>query len=100
METVKKQNGADDPERAIKHSPRERDLADLSANEGERDDRSASHESAAENPGVTNRIAEWSDKKQRDHQMTEGEPVGSVRDEGKGSIGLLKAEKNEGQPSP
>lgn len=73
-------------------------MTDLSANERERNDGRAGKQSAAQHPGVANRIPKWPDEKQRDYQVTEGEPVGAVTDERKCSVGFLQADEYECDP--
>jgi hypothetical protein len=100
MEAVEKWNCAHDPERAIEQPPRERNMADVSANESERNDGRAGNQTAAQHPGIANWISKWSDEKQRDDQMPEGEPVSPITDKRKSGVGRFETEEHEGDPSP
>ncbi len=100
MEAVKKRNCAHDPERAIEQPPGERNLPDLSANEGERNDGRAGNQPAAQDPGVTNRIPKRPDEKQGDDEMPERKPIGPITDKRKCSVGSFQTEEDKGNPRP
>lgn len=100
MEAVKKWNCTHDPERTIEQPPGERNMADLSANKGERNDGCAGNQSAAKHPGIANWISKWPDEKQCDDEMPEGQPVSPVPDKRESSVGRLESEEHEGDPRP
>ena len=100
MQAVKKRNCAYDSERAIEQPPGERNVANVSANERERNNGRAGNQPAAQHPGIANWISKWPDEKQRDDEMPEGQPVSPITDKRKFSVGRLESEEHEGDPRP
>ena len=100
MEAIKQWNRARDPERAIEQAPGERNMADVSANQGERNDGRAGNQPAAKHPGITDGIPKWPNEKQRNDEMPESEPVSPITDKRKSGVGRFETEEHEGDPSP
>jgi hypothetical protein len=99
VETAEQRDGAQNSERTIEQPPLERDVPEVSANERERNHGAAGNKSTSKHPGIADRVAKRSDEKQRDDEMTEGQPVGAVANKWKSSVGFLETEKDEGEPT-
>jgi hypothetical protein len=81
-EAEEKRNSAEDSEAAIDKPPRQRDATDRAGDQGKRKDRDAGDYAKLKHPFITDRIAQRAEKDDSQHKMREGEPIGSVSEEG------------------
>ena len=73
---------AEDSKTAIDEAPRKWDSAKVAGDESKRDDSSTGNQTKGDDPLVANRIDVGANKRNCDDDVSEGEPIGAIGEEG------------------
>ena len=92
-------NTTDHSERAIDQPPVKRNTPNRATDECQRHHHGAGDHSLLDHPDVADRIFERSDEQNRNHQVSESEPIVSVKEEWEPSFSCEKSIANGNDPS-
>src|SRR6185437_6708171 len=90
---------ANDAKAAIDKAPIERNAADGTGDQSQRQYTDTGNDSENEDPLVAHRIDQWAEECEGDHEMPEGEPVRAIGHEGIVAIGIRHALVDAPQPA-
>src|SRR5689334_19672576 len=90
--------GTEQAKGAIDETPVERNTANGPANERERKNGRAGDQAYSKHPGIAHRIEQGPDKEHRDDNMSERQPISSIREERMSNVGLAETLMHPGDP--
>jgi hypothetical protein len=89
-EADEERDSSKDAEAAVDETPERRDAAERSGDEGEGKDAGAGDYAELKHPFVADRVAQWAEEDDGQDEVGEGEPVGSISEEGVAKAGVAE----------